>query len=173
MMLCLALAPTKLPVRQPIPESLIEFTIKRIRSTITCEDTNVANHPRSFSPSLSKLVRRVIRQCSVGISTLLIALIYVDRLQTHLPVQAVGTPTTGHRIFLASILIASKFHDDSSLWCVDVANLVGRYWDLVEITEMERVFLDYVKFDLWVDRKQLTNYVKNENIELDINSLYL
>ncbi|ORY02409.1 hypothetical protein K493DRAFT_188939, partial [Basidiobolus meristosporus CBS 931.73] len=110
-------------------------------------------------PSLSKLVKRVIRKCRIRTPTLLVALVYIDRLREYLPAQAIGSPTTGHRVFLASLILASKFHDDASLWCADVAHIVYKYWDLSEINEMERVFLNYVNFDLWVDQEQLRNYV--------------
>ncbi|ORX83760.1 hypothetical protein K493DRAFT_195031, partial [Basidiobolus meristosporus CBS 931.73] len=109
-------------------------------------------------PPFPSLVRRVIRHCGVQTSVLLVALIYVDRLRNYLPSKAVGTPTTGHRIFLASILLASKFHEDSALWCVDVADVVSKYWDILEVNEMERVFLEYIKFDLWVDRDHINSY---------------
>ncbi|KAK9680286.1 hypothetical protein K7432_015984 [Basidiobolus ranarum] len=158
---------SKLPACHIIPESLIEFTIKRVRSVITYQETSY--HRRTSSPSLTKLVKRVIRKCRIQTPTLLVALIYIDRLQKYLPVQAVGSSTTGHRIFLASLILASKFHDDASLWCADIARIVSKYWGVSEINEMERVFLNYVKFDLWVDNSELRNYMQDKHIHINID----
>ncbi|ORY01084.1 hypothetical protein K493DRAFT_312573 [Basidiobolus meristosporus CBS 931.73] len=104
----------------------------------------------------------------ISAEILIASLVYMERLKKALPSGALGEYGTSHRIFLASLLIASKFLDDKPLTTAKLVEVIGSRWSTKEINRMERAFLNFLKFQLWVDLEELTAYVSRHNIDLTI-----
>ncbi|KAF7730299.1 hypothetical protein EC973_002543 [Apophysomyces ossiformis] len=67
-------------------------------------------------PELVYFIQKITFHAGINVRTALVALIYLNRAKEALPKNAVGGYDTCHRLFLASILLASKMLRDTT-WC--------------------------------------------------------
>lgn len=95
MTLCDIIPPRKLSAahrRQSLPTNLNNF-----------------QHSNNMMPELIYFIQKITFQAGIHCRTALVALIYLNRAKQRIPKAAIGGHDTCHRMFLASILIASKF----------------------------------------------------------------
>ncbi|KAI9140261.1 hypothetical protein BKA69DRAFT_531188 [Paraphysoderma sedebokerense] len=98
----------------PIPECMIEFIIQKASSVIKCSP-HPGNQSIQIMPSLPDFIRQLLLRVKVQSTVLVGAAVYLDRLKQKLPPGAKGMYCTTHRIFLASLIVASKYLCDTSL----------------------------------------------------------
>jgi hypothetical protein len=67
------------------------------------------NITETTMPELVYFIQKITFQAGINCRTALVALIYLNRAKQLLPRGAIGGHDTCHRMFLASILLASKF----------------------------------------------------------------
>lgn len=65
-------------------------------------------------PSVEAFIQSLVDRSHVQVPTLMTSLVYLSRLQQQLPPVAKGMRCTVHRIFLASLILAAKYLNDSS-----------------------------------------------------------
>jgi hypothetical protein len=78
-------------------------------------------------------------------------------------------PEAAHRIFVASLLIASKYSEDRCLSTKQVVRATGDVWSIKEITQMELAFLRFLHWDLYVSHEEITKFL--HDLGFDIRSI--
>ncbi|ORZ22248.1 hypothetical protein BCR42DRAFT_405781 [Absidia repens] len=154
------------------PEPALSFMIKKIGGLLDCSadrnDPPSHHRHRRILPSLNSFIHQVHVKCRLSPAILVIALIYIHRLQQELPLDSKGDYDTPHKVFLAAVILACKFNDDSKSCVQSIYRCVSVVYSNVELNEMERSFLSVVNFDLYVDTKQVAGFVQ-EHPTLELN----
>ncbi|KAI8850873.1 hypothetical protein BC829DRAFT_144186 [Chytridium lagenaria] len=89
--------------------SLLELASRSARSVIRCNAPLPGSKP---VPSLLQFITTVVKSSGVGSGVIIASIIYLERLRKKLPTTARGMHCTAHRIFLASLILATKFLHD-------------------------------------------------------------
>ncbi|KAI9313105.1 cyclin domain-containing protein [Dichotomocladium elegans] len=112
-------------------------------------------------PPLGSFVATLFQRSKLPPSVCLVSLIYLQRLKAHLPPFARGNPDTPYRLFIASIMAASKFilEPQQSLTSQDLAPMIDYCYTSKEINSMERSFLGLINFDLFVNLQSIKDYL--------------
>jgi hypothetical protein len=69
-------------------------------------------------------------------------------------------PEAAHRIFVASLLVASKFSDDRPLSTKQVVRATGDVWSIKEITQMELALLHFLQWRLSIQPDEMVDFLK-------------
>ncbi|CAO3662053.1 unnamed protein product [Rhizopus stolonifer] len=115
-------------------------------------------------PELLFFVQKITHQAEINCRTLLVALIYLQRAKSHLPRRAVGCDDTAHRMFLGALLLASKFLKDSAWTTTTLTNRqlfhhCNGLFSMEEIYQLEKAFLKLIRYNCWLDDKDLNDFV--------------
>ncbi|EJU00160.1 hypothetical protein DACRYDRAFT_23164 [Dacryopinax primogenitus] len=110
-------------------------------------------------PSLERFIRSLVERSRVHTATLLSTCIYLDRIAARIPKGGEGLPDTCHRIFLATLITASKALNDSSPknshW-VEYA----RFFTAADVIMMEKQLLALLDYNLLFTEAELMEQLK-------------
>lgn len=153
--------PKPIYLKKPLPSILIDFTAITLCDLIPIRRIQGG---RSL-PELVFFIQKITYQAQTSIQTLLVALIYLYRAKSHLSRRAVGSDDTAHRLFLAALLIASKFLKNTKWLTIPLSNrwlaeICGGLFSLEDIEQLERAFLNLVQYECWIDENDLVQFVK-------------
>jgi hypothetical protein len=115
----------------------------------------------SHLPDLIPFISLITEKCSIQPVNLVMALIYVQRFRKTLPAAYQAEAEAAHRIFAASLLVASKYIEDKCLSTKQVVRATGDVWSIKEMTQMELAFLRFLQWDLYVSPREMELFIKD------------
>ncbi|KAI9209251.1 uncharacterized protein BJ171DRAFT_454227 [Polychytrium aggregatum] len=109
-------------------------------------------------PSLFDFIVQMARRSNVQYTTFLGSIVYMRRMREKLPSDCSGRYSAAHRIFLAALLLASKYLCDNSFKNKHWAEFSGMFL-LGDVNLMERQMLRLLDYDLHINIDELNNLV--------------
>lgn len=113
-------------------------------------------------PTLEEFITQLVVSSNVQVPTLMSTLVYLTRLKAKLQPMARGLRCTSHRIFLASLILAAKYLNDSSPKNKHWANYSHINTDFysfgfnrTEVNLMEKQLLFLLEWDLRITEEDL------------------
>ncbi|KAI9277607.1 hypothetical protein BY458DRAFT_504588 [Sporodiniella umbellata] len=154
---------------RPLPSILTDFIAFKL-----CELLPIRPLPQGTkrtTPELVYFILKVTTEARISCHVAVIALIYIERCKNALPKHAMGNEDTIHRIFVASLLIAHKYLQDTT-WEKDqlnnarMAQICYRFYTLQEINRLEISFLKLIKYDCFVHPLEVDLYLAKHRQDL-------
>lgn len=144
-------------VHSTVSQDMIHKLVVKTLQVIPCleDKTKKAMVAGKPLPSLMTFINKLVRYTNVYTGTLMTTLVYLEKLKQKLPRNAQGLPCTRHRIFLSCLILASKFHNDSSPKNIHWAKYTDGLFSVTDVNLMERQLLYLLNWDLRVSNKDM------------------
>ncbi|KAI9486318.1 MAG: cyclin-like protein [Benjaminiella poitrasii] len=162
--------------RNSIPPGFIDFASSSFDAIlfptpISHDSVNddIVRKRNTHLPDLIPFIQLITDKCDVQPVHLVLALMYVQRFRKALPAGYKAEPEAAHRIFVASLLVASKYCEDRCLSTKQVVRATGDVWSIKEITRMELAFLRFLHWDLYVSQDEMAKFL--HDLGFDIRSI--
>lgn len=130
----------------------------------TPEPTTVGFGEDAGLPTLEAFITQLVVSSNVQVPTLMSTLVYLTRLKSKLQPMARGLRCTAHRIFLAALILAAKYLNDSSPknkhWAayshIDTSDMPSAFgFSRSEVNLMERQLLMLLEWNLRITEEDL------------------
>lgn len=166
-------------VYKPVDREMITYLAKAAAGVIQCDSTMPAppapssrsrqpsarGEPTSAAdalPSMEAFITQLVIASNVQVPTLMSSLVYLRRLKSRLQPMAKGLRCTTHRIFLASLILAAKYLNDSSPknkhwanYSVVSTKIYSFGFSRTEVNLMEKQLLFLLDWDLRISEEDL------------------
>lgn len=171
-------------VYQPVGRDMISYLAEAANHVISCDSSlmppapvDARNMPPSpprspeprtvrsedgSLPTLEEFITQLVVSSNVQVPTLMSTLVYLTRLKSKLQPMARGLRCTTHRIFLAALILAAKYLNDSSPknkhWA-NYSNINTEMYNFgfsrTEVNLMEKQLLFLLEWDLRITEEDL------------------
>ncbi|VEU22323.1 DEKNAAC103528 [Brettanomyces naardenensis] len=156
------------PVTQDMIHQLVNVTLQILpcesSKTIVQQLPSPPNSPPVYKtkplPSLMTFITKLVRYTNVYTGTLMSTIVYMNRLKCRLPKDAQGMACTRHRIFLACLIIASKYFNDCSPKNKHWSKYTDGLFRKEDVNLMERQLLMLMDWDVRIETFELTTVWK-------------
>ncbi|CAG8705485.1 3199_t:CDS:2, partial [Dentiscutata heterogama] len=98
---------TKHSMSKPVPAELIDFTTTSMDSFLPM--SRPQRQKSQQLPDLLDFIKKIIHDLNLPVLIVVVCLIYIHRLKKQLPKNFETEYGTAHRVFISSILVASKY----------------------------------------------------------------
>ncbi|KAH8176848.1 cyclin domain-containing protein [Sarocladium implicatum] len=165
-------------IYQPVSRDMIAYLAAAAHNVIACDSSPSSSPgascnsstpsppPREIDdptlPSVQDFITQLVVSSNVQVPTLMSTLVYLERLKAKLQPLARGLPCTTHRIFLAALILAAKYLNDSSPKNKHWANYTHITTDCysfgfsrTEVNLMEKQLLFLLEWDLRITEEDL------------------
>jgi len=155
-------------VTLPISQEMIQHLAEKASQVVRRDPTQQLAQASTGSglPPIRQFIASLALRSGVQISTLMTSLVYLDRLRIRLPPAAKGKCCAIHRIFLASLVLATKYLNDSSpknrLWArySSVHGYDHFGFSLAAVNSMERQLLSLLDWNLRICPEELYRHLE-------------
>ena len=152
-----------IPLDSKILEGIIKILHKLINKNkhlsnyqklILKQDKSIFSQNQIPEISLEKYLNRIKKYTEIENNTLIISLIYIDRLfqESNLILTAFNV----HRILFASILLALKYNEDLIYEFYYYSKIAGI--SAKELSKLENEFVHLIDFNLFVEKNEFITY---------------
>lgn len=173
-------------VYQPVSREMIAYLADAAHNVITCDSSLMPTQEQQQQqqdlpptppespesrpikqadgdlPTVEEFITQLVVSSNVQVPTLMSTLVYLTRLKSKLQPMARGLRCTTHRIFLASLILAAKYLNDSSPKNKHWANYTHITTDMyafgfnrTEVNLMEKQLLFLLEWDLRINEHDL------------------
>ena len=141
-------------------------TLKNYKEKVSSQKNMSFTSYKKPSLSVKDYLFRIQNYTEVEDNTIIIALMYIDRLSDISSVLL--TPYNIHRILFVSILLAIKYNEDICFGFDFYAKVAGM--PISDLKVMEREFVYLIKFKFYIDKDEFEKYkLYIDDIEFDNN----
>ena len=139
---------------------VLEIVLEENKSLNNYKEKLVSQRNMSFTSlhkppiTIEKYLERILNYTAAEESTIIIALIYIDRLSNISNV--ILTPYNIHKIIFAAILLSIKYNEDSTYDFEYYSEVAGISYKELKIIEFEFVCL--LQFNLYVNKNDFDRY---------------
>lgn len=160
-------------IRRPVPVDFVDYIVAQVSKVIRIDEPlptppssptlgrwwETAKKEDEPLPELGAFIRGLMVQSNVQMPTLSVILVYLARLKSKLPAAASGLKDTRHRVFLATLICAAKYLNDSSPKNMHWQKY-AKYFSLSEVNLMEKQMLYLMDYSLGVDEEDVLNHIE-------------
>lgn len=130
--------------------------------------THPITPPLQALPELSSFLLAMVTPTEMPLSSISLALLYLERLRAILPSTIRGGRGTAHRLALAALVLANKWNDDDSFGVRTWSKLVRRWFARGEVELMEAEMLARMSWRLFVPRDEWDEFLERLEDRLDL-----
>ncbi|KAM9914346.1 hypothetical protein OXX69_000731 [Metschnikowia pulcherrima] len=148
-------------IQTPVSQDMVHKLVVATLQVIQCQDDKSGKTAAGGKPlpSLMTFINRLVKYTNVYTGTLMATLVLLDRLKSKLPQNAQGLACTRHRVFLSCLILASKFHNDSSPKNVHWAKYTDGLFSLKDVNLMERQLLFLLNWNVKVSNDDMVTHL--------------
>ncbi|EKM82337.1 hypothetical protein AGABI1DRAFT_110996 [Agaricus bisporus var. burnettii JB137-S8] len=148
-----------LKINRPFIEYLVDCVVETVDYAMGRPSPSTSrSRSRTRRPEHTKFttfVKNVIERAEITTHTILAALVYIDRAKPHLHIALEEWAL--ERVFLGSIIVASKYLNDSTLKNVHWALCTGVFGKR-DVGRIEREYLDVLDFELGITEADILSH---------------